>query len=384
MSTLPRSSAFLGFASAFVISLSADAADAFDFSIFVDPDDHMFDASALLARGGFIPIPVIITEPAVQGGFGVVGQFINSALGPGGQGARTMVGLALTGNDSKAGGIMRTGQFREGKARYQLAFGGADITLPIFPFGLDRSVDYNNSVFGGIAAARFKLGETNFWLGPRLTYRHTEISLGGSEEETELGGRVRSAINDVIDPQQYISLGASLHYDTRNNPVSPTSGINAVLKFDRYDDAIGSDADFNNLSAVVTSFTEFGDAWSFGILAEYDAVSSGAPFFMAPSVALRGVQHGRYSGDSALTSEIELRRQFTPRWAGVVFGGYGETHVEDSRLFHAEDGIWTYGAGFRYRIARKMGIDAGLDVAKGPEDTIFYIQFGHAWMRQMD
>ncbi|WP_170297773.1 hypothetical protein [Paracoccus litorisediminis] len=370
--------------SVIAVTSLAPASQAFDWSIFVDPDDHMFDASALLARGGFIPIPVIITEPAVEGGFGVVGQFINGALGPGGQGARTMVGLAYTGNDSKAGGIMRTGQFREGKARYQLAFGGADITLPIFPFGLDRSVDYFNEVFGGIAAARFQIGESQFWAGPRLTYRHSVVSLGAGEDETEIGSRVRALINDVIDSKQYISLGASVHYDSRNNPVSPTNGINAVLKFDRYDSAWGSDANFNNVSATVASFTEFGDAWSLGMLAEYDTTGGDVPFTLAPSVGLRGVQHGRYSGDSALTAEIELRRQFTPRWAGVVFGGYGETHVKDSRLYQAEDDIWTWGAGFRYRIARKMGIDAGLDIAKGPEDTIFYIQFGHAWMRAMD
>lgn len=384
MHALRKSSITTGCAMVLAATLSTTAAGAFDFSIFVDPDDGMFDASALLARGGFIPIPVIITEPAVDGGFGIVGQFINSALGPGGQGARTMVGLAKTGNDSKAAGIMRTGQFREGSARYQLAFGGADITLPIFPFGLSRSIDYNNTVYGGIAAARFKLGESNFWAGPRLTYRHSEISLGGSDNETELGSRVRGVINDLIDSKQYISLGASLHYDTRNNPVSPTDGVNAALKFDRYDDAWGSDADFNNISAVVASFTEFGDGWSFGMLTEYGTTGGDTPFTFAPSVGLRGVQNGRYSGDSALTAEIELRRQFTPRWAGLVFGGYGETHVDDSRLYEAEDDIWTWGGGFRYRIARKMGIDAGIDVAKGPEDTIFYIQFGHAWMRAMD
>jgi len=384
MSTLRKSFLSIACVTALAVVCSGGEASAFDWSIFIDPDDHQFDTSALLARGGFVPIPVIITEPAVEGGFGIVGQFINSALGPGGQGARTMVGLAATGNDSKAGGVMRTGQFLEGSARYQLAFGGADITLPIFPFGLSRSVDYNNTVYGGIAAARFQLGESKFWAGPRLTYRHSKISLGGSDEQTDLGVQVRGLINDLVDASQYISLGASLHYDTRNNPVSPTDGVNAVLKFDRYDDAWGSDADFNNISATVASFTEFGDAWSLGILTEYDATDGDAPFTFAPSVGLRGVQYGRYSGDAALTAEIELRRQITPRWAGLIFGGYGETYVDDSRLYDAEQGIWTWGAGFRYRIARKMGIDAGLDVAKGPEDTIFYIQFGHAWMRQMD
>ena len=39
----------------------------------------------------------------------------------------------------------------------------------------------------------------------------------------------------------------------------------------------------------------------------------------------------------------------------------------------------TVGTGFRYLIAKKLGIHAGIDVARGPEDTVFYIQVGSPW-----
>lgn len=42
------------------------------------------------------------------------------------------------------------------------------------------------------------------------------------------------------------------------------------------------------------------------------------------------------------------------------------------------------GGGFRYRIARKLGLDAGVDVAVGPGGAVFYLQFGHAWGMGMD
>jgi hemolysin activation/secretion protein len=105
---------------------------------------------------------------------------------------------------------------------------------------------------------------------------------------------------------------------------------------------------------------------------------------MSPGVDLRGVQYGRYQGDTALSIEAELRHQFTPRWAGVVFGGYGQTSAENSRIYESRDNIWTYGVGIRYRISRRYGIDFGVDVARGPGGTVFYIQFGHAWARTMD
>ena len=39
------------------------------------------------------------------------------------------------------------------------------------------------------------------------------------------------------------------------------------------------------------------------------------------------------------------------------------------------------GGGLRYLLAREYGLHVGLDVAQGPEETIFYVQVGHAWAR---
>ena len=54
------------------------AADGF-WSQFVDADDGRFDASNFLADNayGFLPLPIIITDPAVDGGLGVVGLFFH-------------------------------------------------------------------------------------------------------------------------------------------------------------------------------------------------------------------------------------------------------------------------------------------------------------------
>ena len=37
------------------------------------------------------------------------------------------------------------------------------------------------------------------------------------------------------------------------------------------------------------------------------------------------------------------------------------------------------GGGFRYPIARRVGLRVGLDLAVGPEDTVLYMGFGSAW-----
>ncbi|RLD48217.1 MAG: hypothetical protein DRI88_03980, partial [Bacteroidetes bacterium] len=62
------------------------------------------------------------------------------------------------------------------------------------------------------------------------------------------------------------------------------------------------------------------------------------------------------------------------------FGGYGRT------FFYSNDrkqgsNSWSAGTGFRYLIARLLGLRMGIDVAKGPDDWAFYVVFGSAWLR---
>ena len=41
----------------------------------------------------------------------------------------------------------------------------------------------------------------------------------------------------------------------------------------------------------------------------------------------------------------------------------------------------SYGGGMRYRIARQVGLQVGFDIARGPEETAFYLSAGSACSR---
>jgi hypothetical protein len=41
--------------------------------------------------------------------------------------------------------------------------------------------------------------------------------------------------------------------------------------------------------------------------------------------------------------------------------------------------VTTHGAGFRYKIARVLGLYAGLDAGWGPDDRAVCVQVGSAW-----
>ena len=77
--------------------------------------------------------------------------------------------------------------------------------------------------------------------------------------------------------------------------------------------------------------------------------------------------------------ELEARYDFNPRWSILGFAGAGKA-VSD-RGNGDSDMVVSKGLGFRYLIARRFGMRAGIDVAWGPEVTAFYIQMGSAWGR---
>mgnify|MGYP001824310968 FL=1 len=94
---------------------------------------------------------------------------------------------------------------------------------------------------------------------------------------------------------------------------------------------------------------------------------------------MRGVKAMRYQGEKTLVGEIELDWTFSPRWTLVGFVGAGKAFADKSE--NDSDLIISRGIGIRYLIASKLGLQMGIDIARGPEETAFYIQTGTAWTR---
>ena len=62
------------------------------------------------------------------------------------------------------------------------------------------------------------------------------------------------------------------------------------------------------------------------------------------------------------------------------FGGAGIARSDITQQ-DREKTVTAGGAGFRYMLARKHGLHMGMDIAFGPDDPIFYVVFGSAWLR---
>lgn len=283
---------------------------------------------------------------------------------------RTILGAAKTGNGSWGGGAMQSGAFGDDRIFYSVGFGTGLAVMDFYPGNRDYALTYTNDITFAEIRLRYRFGDTNFSLGPSLRYRSNEIALDAGDRFpalTDYAGRT------IKSP----SIAIEAHYDSRDNPMSPTSGLNIVADIQRYPTALGSDIAFTSTSLFGAWFTSR-DAWTLGAMAQGETTSDSTPFFMKPDLNLRGLSRGRYKGQEVVMAELELRRQLTTRWAAVGFVNHGRTYGDG-----ASDATG-YGIGVRYRIARLLGLDIGLDYAKGPEEDVFYLQFGHAWGRQMD
>lgn len=344
---------------------------------FVDPEDNHLDASSFLDKGGFIPVPIIITEPAVDGGLGLAALFLKlPEKGSNNDPTRTILGFAGTGNNSKIGFAAKIGSMLDGNLKYQAAIGGGSINLDFFPKNIPQGLSFNNKATFASLEGRYRLGQSEFFLGPTLTAIQTTVSPNLGD-----GTPLPPGLSQDI---RMNALGLSLHFDNRDNPFTPRNGLNASLKTRRFDSAIGSDVDYTATELFGAYFHSPDPNWTFSGMALGAGTNGDTPFFMQPSINLRGVPFNRYQGNRVYSTEFEVRRQLSPRWAAVGFVGYGRATSDGAKDISTNTNVTTYGAGIRYRLARKYGLDVGLDIAKGPEDTVFYLQFGHAWGMKMD
>lgn len=148
--------------------------------------------------------------------------------------------------------------------------------------------------------------------------------------------------------------------------------------------AFGSDRNYEVYSANLYDFWRLSDRWRLAAKVETSAIRGDYPSYFAPYIGVRGVEAARFLGETVLSSEAEGAWRVSDRWSLVAFVGYGEAQAGSRRLYTDSGAIWGGGVGFRYRIARKFGLDAGLDVARGPEGEIYYLQIGHAWSSGMN
>jgi hypothetical protein len=283
----------------------------------------------------------------------------------------------IPGNGSYGFGYYQAGRGLDGLINYKFGIGRGEITLDAHPSFLPTALTYTSKYkYGILGSILVHLPDKRFSAGPLIDFRKLSSSVD-FEDPLPIA-------NDFGRTLTTGALGFGVHFDSRDNTMTPTKGVNAYVqgKFDSA--AFGSDRTFQKYDADLYAFHALSPKWRLGYKAEFSAMRGDFPIYFAPAVNLRGVEAQRYQGSNVFSTEVELTRQLSTRWALLAFAGAGASWAGDRRLFDDSGAKFAGGGGFRYRIARKLGLDAGIDVAVGPGGGIFYLQFGHAWAFGMD
>ncbi len=339
-----------------------------------DPEDGKFDiiGSKDLATG-FLPVIIPFNEPAV--GFGAVGAVAyfhpradqDSSVGNGLSSvppSTSFGGGLYSENETWAVAGGHLGVWKKGRIRYLGAVVYASVNLDYYGVGNDSENNRNPIPFnieggGTLQQAEFQLGDSRFFAGTRYEFSSTNGSFQ-TDQFIEDEGQSQNA-----------GLGIYLSYDSRDNIFTPNSGTKVTASSARYDTWLGGDYTYNRWDFRFNRFWEFREKFILGVRLEYRNAGHDAPFYALPWVRLRGIPAFRYLGHHVVITEIEPRWKIDGRWSLLAFTGAGRAASNFDLLKDAER-AYNYGLGFRYLVARRLGLTTGLDFAQGPEGSTVY------------
>ncbi|MFZ3504977.1 BamA/TamA family outer membrane protein [Vibrio harveyi] len=366
---------------------------------FFDPIDGQLDMGEYLAENayGFLPVPIVITEPAVGYGLGFTGVFLHesdeqrekrrklaeTSLDGGAQlltPAITAIGGFATENGTWMGFLGHHRTWVQDTVRYLGGVGYGDFNMTFYPQstlpGLDsvfngKGLDFEITGGGMLNHLQYRIIDAPLFIGVKQLYFVTDQKITNSPVADKL-------LQTLTNTSPTTSgLGLTLEWDSRNNFFSPTQGYNYKAEYLWYNDAIGSDYEYEQLDVEGINYWELADRWSLALRGQYKSLYTDERFLPPasyPDIELRGIARNRYQGDETLSVESQLTYQWNTRWSTNVFGGFGYASTEAS-LFE-NNAEYAYGVGFRYLIARRYGLQAGMDFAFSDEDSAVYFQVG--------
>lgn len=359
--------------------------------LFTSKEDGAFDVSEYLGtKYGFMPVPSIITEPAVGYGAGLGLLFLHDTFSSSQErkSPPSISGLfvAATENGTKAAAAFHLGFWKEDTIRSTSFLGSADVNMNFYL--RDVGVDMNLKGYFAYQEVMFRLGESGFFLGGNFLY---------SDLNSVKNNETLPAVNPLFEHEfQLSSLATILQYDTRDSIFTPSKGLFVKATVRRFDENFGGNENFWRYGVKALYFMPIEKSFTLGIRFEEEAVNTSdtdsVPFFANPSINMRGISAMRYQGEKMLLSELQLRWEFISRWNLVVFAGAGKvfgeetvlnnstTPIENNTSFRDADLHTSGGLGFRYELARKFGLWGGLDFATSQDQNIaMYITVGSAW-----
>ncbi len=355
-------------------------------SMFRDSEDGSIDMSNwLLDHHGFLPVPIVITDPALGYGGGIFFAFFQRPEGSAttrtkADGSTQMIAPNLFGalvmkteNGSKAyggGGILH---FRDDTWRYKGGVADADFNIDFYtsgPLQPETRVAVNLTGLGSLQQVSRRVGDRELFVSAQWVYTDLDPRLQDGAQRPLFDDRDFQQVNSGVGLSLNttaatirLRLHAAISCWRRATPTCPRS-------------AVISPSRPGAPTAMAIGRSDRSWSWAGALTCATPRAtcrSTGCPSSTFAESLPRATRD-----DSTVVLESELRWNVTPRWAGIGFIGAGRAWGTRASFDEAYTAV-SKGVGVRYQIARRIGLYVGADYAWGPEDRTIIIQMGSAW-----
>ena len=348
-------------------------------SIFRDSLDNALDIGDwLITKKGVLLMPTLITEPAVDYGIAMAALFFHSSYSEK-KGPPSISGVmgGATLNGTWAAGIFHAGYWKNDRIRYMGAVAKTNANIGFYGSGnlglLDlEEVNMNMDAWILAQQIKFRLGETDFFAGGRYLLLNTDNTFEVPIDIPEFTGFEQSSTLSEAT--------LKFEFDSRNNVFTPTSGVFLGLAGTYSDTWMGGDDLYGRIGVTLIGYLPAGRKFFTGIRYESNYTLGNVPFYARPIVVLRGAPMMKYQNNHTTLLETEVTWNVYKRWFISGFTGLGNA-FENFENFSEGKSVTTFGTGFRYLVARKLGTSMGMDFGFSQDDFAFYIVFGTAWLR---
>jgi hypothetical protein len=281
-------------------------------------------------------------------------------------------------NDSWGAGMFQKMSLGGDAWRLKAALFHADLNYDYYGIGGDgsgQSIPLSQPM-DLLTAEALRRVAPNLYIGLKAVYSDVEVGPDLADVDLPPGFDPDSLRVNLTLP----SINPRLQYDSRDSEFYPHNGFLIDFNMPISREEFGSDADFEKYELAVNNYFAVNDSDVLATRIAIKYVDDNAPFFMYPAFGqgadLRGYQTGTYRDRFLFAAQTEYRHRFTPRIGAVAFVGVGtvsDTFAEWNKT------LASYGAGFRFVLAPKNDISLRIDIARGRDETIYYVGIGEAF-----
>lgn len=331
--------------------------------------------------GSLIPLPVIFYQPETGLGFGVT--LINyyrvtpgDTISP--PSSLSLVGIYTTKNQLI---LAAWSDMFLAEDRWRISSAVSYSKFPTKYWGIGNDTpdsaeeDYTPKALTLKLWPQKKIG-TGWYAGLAANIIDRSIS------EVSDGGLIDSGLAPGVRDEQALGLGASLIRDSRDNRVYPRRGSYHKLLVDLFADVWFGDSGFGVYTLDLRKYFPVARTHVLALQALGIATSGEPPFDLYPQLGgeslLRGYFQGRYRDRNLLALQGEYRLPLFWRFGAAGFVGVGQVAPDIGGF--GLDRFWVAGgAGLRFLLAKREGLNIRADFAFGEGSSGFYLSLGEAF-----